>query len=165
MQAAIKILEFQQLVDEETQPDGQLYPVRRMQSSMIQSVFLLGMSVLCYYMQLAKTTPDVPLDRETGARIRGLLRNTYPMWLRSSTVSRDAREAVEHLSLLLGLGQGRQDGSSMAQETFPKITSIPKDVAISLDQVTWDAYQGKPNPNPKSFPTTESFAALGAIEG
>lgn len=149
VQAAIKILEFQQLIDEETQPDGQLYPVRRMQSSMIQSVFLLGMSVLCYYMQLAKTSPDVPLDRDTGARIRGLLRNTYPMWLRSSTVSRDAREAVEHLRLLLGLGRGQQEheeGTPLAQEAPPQFASVlPQDAAIALDQAAWVAYQGKRN--------------------
>lgn len=145
VQAAIKILEFQQLVDEETRPSGQLYPVRRMQSSMIQSVFLLGMSVLCYYMQLAKTTPGVPLDKDTGDRIRGLLKNTYPMWLRSSTVSRDAREAVEHLSLLLGLGRAQQqnDDTSPPRETPSQFTSMSQDAAISHDQVAWVAYQGK----------------------
>jgi hypothetical protein len=140
VQAAIKILEFQQLIDEETQPDGQLHPVRWMLSSLMQSIFLLGMSVLCYYVQLAKTTPEVSLDRDTGARIHGLLRNTYPMWLRSSTVSRDAREAVEHLSILLGL-RGQQEGAPLAQEATVHLAT-PQDAAISLDQVTWDAYQG-----------------------
>lgn len=141
VQAAIKILEFQQLVDEETQPDGQLHSVRWMLSTLTQSIFLLGMSVLCYYVQLAKTTPDVRLDQDTGAKIQSLLRSTYPIWLRSSTVSRDAREAVEHLSLLLGL-RGEHEGTPLAQEAMAHLP-VPEDAAISLDQVTWDAYQGE----------------------
>lgn len=141
VQAAIKILEFQQLIDEETRPGGQLQPIRWMMlSSLMQSIFLLGMSILCYYLQLAKTMPDVPLDRDTDARIHNLLRNTYPMWLRSSTVSRDAREAVEHLSLLLGM-RGQQEDAPLARDSTATLAT-PQDTTISLDQVTWDAYQG-----------------------
>ncbi|KAI1140110.1 hypothetical protein F5Y05DRAFT_377241 [Hypoxylon sp. FL0543] len=140
VQAAMKILEFQQLIDEETQPGGQLHPVRWMLTPLIQSTYLLGMSVLCYYVQLARKTPDVPLDGDTDAKIHALLRNTYPLWLRSSSVSREAQEAVEHLSLMLGL-RGQQEGASLADGAVPLLGS-PQASAISLDQVTWDAYQG-----------------------
>lgn len=140
MQAATKILEFQQLVDEETQPQGLLHPVRWMLSSLIQSIFLLGMSVLCYYVQLEKTRPDLLLDRDQSARIHDLLRKSYPILLRSSIASRDARKAVEHLSLLLGLGS-EQEGASPVQESATHPHSL-KDAAIPLDQVPWDAYQG-----------------------
>ncbi|KUJ22237.1 fungal-specific transcription factor domain protein [Mollisia scopiformis] len=116
VQAAIKILEFQQLLDEETRPDGLLYPVRwMMTTSLGHFVFLLGMSILCYYVQLAKIRPDISLNEETGTKIYNLLRSTYPIWLRSSTVSREARQAAEHLSLLLGL-QGRKEGGIQAAE-------------------------------------------------
>jgi hypothetical protein len=77
--AAIKISEFQQLLDEEMRPGGQLHSVRWMQSSLIQSGFLPGLSVLCYYVQLAKTTEGVRLDSEMREKIYGLLRTTYPM--------------------------------------------------------------------------------------
>ena len=70
------------MVHEETQPEGVLYPVRWLQSSLLQSTFLLGMSILCYYVQLMKSAMNVPPDRD---RIFELLRNTYPIWLRSST--------------------------------------------------------------------------------
>ena len=140
VQAAIKILEFQQLIDEEIQPAGQLHPVRWMVTSLIQPTFLLGMSILCYYLQLAKSTSDVQLDQDTSAKIYGLLRKTYPMWLRSSTVSLDAREAVEHLSLLLGL-RG-QEGAPLAQEAMAHLAT-PLDATNSLDHLTWDTYQGK----------------------
>ncbi|RKK07379.1 hypothetical protein BFJ65_g17583 [Fusarium oxysporum f. sp. cepae] len=53
VQAAIKILEFQQIVLEETQGDGLLYPARwarwMLLSSRPRAVFLLGVSILCYY--------------------------------------------------------------------------------------------------------------------
>lgn len=142
VQAAIKILEFQQIVQEETQADGLLYPVRwarwMFMSSRPRAVFLLGVSILCYYVQLAKSRPDVSLDEDTGARIHHLLRNTYPVWLHSSTVTREVRRAVEHLSLMLGLPEGRQSGAPLAAST----TAAPQDTTTSLDQFTWDAYEG-----------------------
>ncbi|MCJ1392941.1 hypothetical protein MMC18_005813 [Xylographa bjoerkii] len=104
VRAAIKILEFQQLVNEETQPDGLLYPI---------------------------------LD---------LLRNTYPMWLRLSTVSQDARKAVEHLSLLLRL-RYQQDGAPLAKEKTPALSTNPH------DQVAWDAYQERVANFPSLFDT------------
>lgn len=131
VQAAIKILEFQQMVHEEIQSDGLLYPVRWLLSSLMQSIFLLGMSVLCYYVQLVKASTTVPLDRE---KILDLLRSTYPMWLRLSAVSQDARKVVEHLSLVLGL---RQKGNTPVPEGSTTILSSP-----SRDQDSWQAYQG-----------------------
>lgn len=150
IQAAIKILEFQQLVDEETRPDGLLYPVRfMMTTSLGQFVFLLGMSILSYYLQLAKTRPDVSSDQDTGARIYSLLRNSYPIWLRSSAVSREAQKATKHLSLLLGLPERQATDLSLTMEAAEaawdatSYTATPQDAAMSFDQVTWDAYEGK----------------------
>lgn len=80
-------------------------------SSGPRAVFLLGVSTLCYYVQLGKSRPDVSLDQHTGARIQDVLRNTYPVWLYSSTVTGEAQRAVEHLSLMLGLREGRQSGA------------------------------------------------------
>lgn len=151
VQAAIKILEFQQIVDEETRRDGLLYPVRWMfMSSRLQAVFLLGISILCYYVQLVKTRPDVSLDQDTGTRIYNLLSNTYPLWVRLSTVSREARRAVEHLSLLLGLRKKQEiDASSLAASTTTTTTAtsspavMPLEASAPLDQFTFsDAYEG-----------------------
>lgn len=144
IQAAIRILEFQQIVDEETQRDGLLYPVRWMfMSSRPQAVFLLGISILCYYVQLAKTRADISLDQDTGTRIHSLLRDTHPLWPRSSTVSREARRAVEDLCLLLGL-QGRQGGGAPLATTTDASSpfSTFQDAAMVPDQFTWDAYEG-----------------------
>ena len=132
VRAAIKILEFQQSVHEETQPDGLLYPVRWLLSSLMQSTFLLGMSVLCYYVQLVKSTRNVPLDHD---KIFDLLRNTYPIWLRLSAVSHDAQKAVEHLSLVLGL-RHRQVDTPLANKEEAALSSTPN------GKSAWDAHQG-----------------------
>ncbi|UKZ84123.1 uncharacterized protein TrAFT101_000046 [Trichoderma asperellum] len=140
VQAAIKILEFQQIVLEETQGDGLLYSARwarwMLLSSRPRAVFLLGVSILCYYIQLAKSRPDVSLDQGTGAKIHNLLRNAYPLWLHSTTVSREARRAIDHLSLMLGL-QEQESGTPFTGSA----TATPQDTEMSLDQFTWDAFE------------------------
>ncbi|KAI1029700.1 hypothetical protein LB503_008371 [Fusarium chuoi] len=107
VQAAIKILEFQQIVLEETQGDGLLYP--------------------------ARSLPDVSLDDSTGAKIHDLLRNAYPHWLHSATVSIEARRAIQYLSLRLGL-QEQEAGEPLAAST----SDTPWNTDMSLDQFTWD---------------------------
>lgn len=146
LQAAIKILEFQQLVNEETQPDGQLQSMRWVLSSLMHSVFLLGISVLCYYVQMAKTVPGFPLDRDVGAKIHSLLEKTYPVWLRRSTVSQNARQAVEHLSDQLGLPglstmaaqQEDKDAVPLQIPSTHLTTSQDDTAALLLDQIDWD---------------------------
>ena len=142
--AAIKILEFQQIVNEETQRDGLLYSVRWMfMTSRMQAVFLLGTSILCYRVQLAKARPDMSLDQDTGAKILNLLRSTRFVWQRSSTVSREVQRAVEHLSLLLGLsGHSGGDGPLATTTTASSpMFHTPQDATLSLDQFGWDSYQ------------------------
>lgn len=141
VQAAMKLLEFQQLLDEEMRPDGQLHSVCWMQSSVIKSTFLLGMSVLCYYIQLSKTMPDVPLDQHTSAKIFSLLRNTYSIWQCERFVSRDAWKVVEYLSRLLGLREHPESASTTQEARAHQNT--PQNADASLDQATWDVYQGK----------------------
>ena len=144
IQAAIEILELQQLVDEETKPDGLLYPVRfMMATSLGQFVFLLGMSILSYCVQLAKTRLNVCLDHVQVARIYTLLRNSYPIWQRSSAVSREARKATEHLSLLLGLRKGQEAGDPLIGEAVDTVSgatpsaysTTSQDEAMLFDQV------------------------------
>lgn len=130
--AAIKILEFQHMMYDETKPDGLLFPMRHLRSSLLQSIFLLGVSVLCYYMQLTRNTTNALPDRE---KILDLLRSIYPIWIHLSTVSQDARKAVEHLCLVLEVPP--QDHNSLFTSTTPIATATAPD-----GQVSWDVFQG-----------------------
>ncbi|KAJ5672823.1 fungal-specific transcription factor domain protein [Penicillium longicatenatum] len=148
LQAGIQILECQQLLDEETRPDGLLHSVRWMMTSLSQFVFLHGMSILSYYVQLCKTRPDISTDRETYSRIYTLLRDTYPIWLRSSAVSHEARQAVKHLDVLLGL-QGRFGApvpplfeGNAEPDTATTQFEYPSNM-IPFDQMVWGSYQGE----------------------
>ncbi|CAG9993098.1 unnamed protein product [Clonostachys byssicola] len=152
VQAAIKILEFQQIVMEETQGDGLLYPARwarwMLLSSRPRAVFLLGVSILCYYVQLAKSRPGISLDQATGGKIHNLLRNAYPLWLHSTTVSREARRAIDYMSLRLGL---QEQGNDTVPTSFTTVT--PEDTDMSVDQFTWEAYEECI----ANFPATTAF--------
>lgn len=128
--AAMKTLELQQILDQEMQPAGRLYSVKHTQSPLIQSPMLLAVSVLCYYLELAKTAPDIPVDSALDAKIESLLRTTYPTWLQSSNVSRDAQEATHHLSLALGLQARQGDDAAAPINNF------------YMEQEAWDAYRG-----------------------
>ncbi|KAJ6110461.1 fungal-specific transcription factor domain protein [Penicillium sp. IBT 16267x] len=141
IQAAIKILECQQLIDEEIRPDGLLYSVRWMMTLLSQFVFLHGMSILSYYVQLSKARPDSPIDQTTYSQIYTLFHDTYLIWLRSSIVSREARQAVKHLGVVLGL-QGRPEApvSPLFEEIAATQFASPSSM-MPFDQVAWNVYQ------------------------
>ncbi|KAH8680680.1 fungal-specific transcription factor domain-containing protein [Xylariales sp. PMI_506] len=139
--AAVNIIELQLLFNEETRPSGLLNPLSWLHSSMLQSVFLLGMSVLCYYIHLANTTPQMLLNEEMRSEIVGLLRKTYPIWLRSSTTSRDAKQAFKHLKVLLETCDSR-DSSSLSESSRSKAQpSASPETVLLPNQSSWDDYQ------------------------
>ena len=149
VQAAIKILEFQQMIEEETKVGGLLFPMRwAFTSSRSQAVFLLGLSILYYQVQLVKTRPEVSIDEETSTKIHELLKNTYPSWVKLSTVSDDARRAILHLSVLLGLrdkhdtsgGHNAEEGGGGTADSaiFSSDTSVPQ-----ITQMGWGTFPGK----------------------
>ncbi|KAJ5524492.1 fungal-specific transcription factor domain protein [Penicillium frequentans] len=160
VKAGMKILEFQKLLDEETRPDGLLCPVRWMMTSLSQFVFLHGMSILAYYVQLSKTRPDISMDEETQSKIYSLLRDTYPIWLRSSIVSREARQAVKHLGILLGLqGEVKAPAPLLfednAEAGFDATQFESPSNMMPFDQFAWEAYQEclASFPSPSGFGT------------
>lgn len=132
--AAMRTLELQQLLDQEMQPAGRLYSVKHTQSPLIHSPMLLAVSVLCYYSELTKTAHDIPVNPDLDARIESLLRSTYPTWLQSSAVSRDAQEAARHLSAVLGLDRHQRD----VMNNEP----VGPTPGFYMDEDAWDAYRG-----------------------
>lgn len=110
--AAMKILEFQHLIDEETCPDGRLYQIRWRVSTAVTQEFLLATSVLCLYLQTRLQGHEQhshpqqrysPEDAEVALqdRIRQSLQTSLDIWLRLSSDSTEARRAAEALRHVL----------------------------------------------------------------
>ncbi|KAH7115832.1 fungal-specific transcription factor domain protein [Dendryphion nanum] len=105
--AAMEILEFQHLVDDETQEDGRLYQIRWRVSTAFTHEFLLATSVLCFYLQVL----DAVLEKEGEVamgigsqdilKIKQLLRTSQSIWLRLSDGSTEAKKAATALHYVL----------------------------------------------------------------
>ncbi|OBS20077.1 hypothetical protein FPOA_11798 [Fusarium poae] len=104
LESALKLLDYQHMLQEETQPFCQLYHERWRVSSLVNHDFLLATSILCYYLQHARgLTPQLsesttPFD-ET---IMASLKRSHDIWLQSSTSSKEARKVVRALAVVLG---------------------------------------------------------------
>ncbi|KAF3766268.1 hypothetical protein M406DRAFT_346258 [Cryphonectria parasitica EP155] len=127
--AAMKCLDFQQLVNEETQVDGLLYQDRWRISSAVMNTFLLATSILCFYLKTHTgidgqggglgDVASVPLDK-----IRKLLEKSLVVWSRQSVTSREARKAVAALRYVLGHSDNnaRSDSQPSSHEAAPPTT-------------------------------------------
>lgn len=144
IKSAMRILEFQQIVEEETQQDGLLFPVRWMfTSSRLKAVFLLGISILCYYLQVTRANSEATLGEKVDTSIHDLLRNVYPLWLRLSAISAEARRVVQILNSLLGIDEQRNDQSPVTAPSSASVfNSLSRDM-MSLDQSARDLLSGK----------------------
>ena len=99
--AAQKLLEYQHILDEETHPVGQLYPVRWEISSLIRHDFLLATSILCFYLRQSDVISREGADAARLETIKQLLQKSYEIWQRSSASSKEALKAAEALSIVL----------------------------------------------------------------
>ncbi|MCJ1380892.1 hypothetical protein MMC17_004001 [Xylographa soralifera] len=134
--AAMKILELQHLVDEETQLDGRLYQSRwRVSSSFIHD-FLLATSILCFYLQIHTedqgqhhdSLGDVEAAPAEIEKIRQLLGASQVIWLRESDTSREARKAAAALRCVLGdpgLDSGTFGSTHMLSGLSPGPAALP----------------------------------------
>ncbi|KAI0506708.1 fungal-specific transcription factor domain protein [Xylaria bambusicola] len=108
--AAMKILELQRLVDEETQTDGLLYQNRWRVSSAFTNDFLLATSILCFCFKAhvdkqkeqLKNSEDVEIETVDMEKIRQLLKASHDIWSRQCDSSREARKATAALRYVLG---------------------------------------------------------------
>lgn len=132
--AAMKILEFQQLFDEETRPDGRLYQIRWRVSTAVTQDFLLATSVLCLHLQTRvqahgqhshpqqRNSLEIAVIASQGGRIRELLRTSLDIWLRMSADSTEARRAAQALRYVL-----RETGPSALESTISGPSPSPLD--------------------------------------
>ncbi|KPM36961.1 hypothetical protein AK830_g9596 [Neonectria ditissima] len=106
--AAMRILEFQRLIDEETQIDGRLYQVRWRVTTALTHEFLLATSVLCFYLQIYPKSQEHSIDRPgddevaSVEKVKQLLRTSQAIWIKLSAKSTEARKTVAALRYVLG---------------------------------------------------------------
>jgi hypothetical protein len=126
--AAMKILELQRLVDDETQVDGLLYQSRWKVSTAFSNDFLLATSILCYCLQShtekqkqQPTTPEnivvEPLDLD---KVRSLLETSQEIWSRHCANSKEAQNVSAALRHVLG-----NAGVSTSNDTANELFQLP----------------------------------------
>ena len=108
LDSALKILSFQEMLHEESQPFGRLCQLRWKVTHIFNQDVLLATSVLCLYLQdvdkfeppeTAEQTPPSPRAEE----IRQQLTISHKIWLQMSTTSAEAGKVAEALSIVLGV--------------------------------------------------------------
>ncbi|KAF4416983.1 transcriptional regulatory [Fusarium acutatum] len=104
LESALKLLDYQHMLQEETQPFCQLYQERWRVSSLVNHDFLLATSVLLFYLQSTKRKGmQVSESAPMNETILVSLGKSYDIWLQSSNTSKEARKVVKALTVVLGV--------------------------------------------------------------
>ncbi|KAF5247334.1 hypothetical protein FANTH_6425 [Fusarium anthophilum] len=103
LESALKLLDYQHMLQEETQPFCQLYQERWRVSSLVNHDFLLATSVLLFYLQNTKREGmQISESAPMNENILVSLRRSHDIWLQSSNSSKEARKVVKALTVVLG---------------------------------------------------------------
>ncbi|KAE9366405.1 putative Zn(II)2Cys6 transcription factor [Stipitochalara longipes BDJ] len=124
LDSALKILSFQQMLHEESQPFGRLCQLRWKVTHIFNQDVLLATSVLCLYLQDVDKfeLPETPGQTTWSPRaeeIRQRLTILHKIWLQMSTASAEAGKVAKALSIVLGNTEASaEDGSGPASYDF-----------------------------------------------
>ncbi|KAL5341410.1 hypothetical protein BJX70DRAFT_386705 [Aspergillus crustosus] len=109
LDSALKILSFQQMLHEESQPFGRLCQLRWKVTHIFNQDVLLATSVLCLYLQdidkfelSEPAEAGHPTPSPSAAEIRQRLTISHKIWHQVSTASPEAGKVAEALSIILG---------------------------------------------------------------
>lgn len=135
--AALKLLEFQHIVDEDAKPTGQLFPVRwRFSSSLANQDFFLATVAICFYLQHNRGDIEI----EELEKIKRVSRRSQGIWIRASSSSSEAAKAAEALRVVLS----RLDDPEEPRVTEENNThQNPMESSTSTDQWAYPSYPGK----------------------
>ncbi|KAL2845706.1 fungal-specific transcription factor domain-containing protein [Aspergillus pseudoustus] len=124
LDSALKILSFQQMLHEESQPFGRLFQLRWKVTHIFNQDVLLATSVLCLYLQdvdkfeLSETVGQTTWSPR-AEEIRQQLTVSHKIWLQMSTASAEAGKVAKALSIVLGNTEASaEDGSGLASYDF-----------------------------------------------
>jgi hypothetical protein len=117
LDSALKILSFQQMLHEESQPFGRLCQLRWKVTHIFNQDVLLATSVLCLYLQ---EVDKFELSESAGQttwslraeEIRQQLTISNKIWLQMSTASAEAGKVAKALSIVLGNTEASAEDNS-----------------------------------------------------
>jgi hypothetical protein len=132
IEAALRLLEYQWILNQETQAGGRLHNDRWKVSSIVNASFFLATTLLCLELDYditrepASNSPSTSTDNDTRHRIMNALHNSYLIWIQTSDTSGEARKAADVLRFVLGKAQKmdtrRQVGLGEAFNSTPTET-------------------------------------------
>ncbi|KIW80839.1 hypothetical protein Z517_07456 [Fonsecaea pedrosoi CBS 271.37] len=107
LESALRILSFQQMLHEESQPLGRLCQLRWKVTHIFNQDVLLATSMLCLYLQDVDKFEFLETSGESKRsprveEIRQQLTISLKIWLQMSTTSLQARKVVNALNIVLG---------------------------------------------------------------
>ena len=111
IEAALRLLEYQRILNQETQAGGRLRNDRWKVSSIVNASFFLATTLLCLELDYditrepASNSPSTSTDNDTRHRIMNALHNSYLIWIQTSDTSGEARKAADVLRFVLGKAQ------------------------------------------------------------
>ncbi|KAF7175026.1 hypothetical protein CNMCM7691_005494 [Aspergillus felis] len=124
LDAALKLLDYQHVLQEETQPFCRLYQERWRVSSLVNHDFLLATSILCSYLQRAGAQSKGGIGAVTEETIWKSLQKTYNIWVHSSSSSKEAQKAARALRVILG-NRNCISSNSASDDTNPLLCQSP----------------------------------------
>ncbi|KAI0424994.1 fungal-specific transcription factor domain-containing protein [Xylaria sp. FL1042] len=155
--AAFKLLDYQTMLDRETQPFGQLYQDRWKVSSIVNHDFLLAASLLCSYLQKIRDPCFGFGDAVEFDKITTYLTRSREIWTRSSGASKEAQKAVQALNIVL-----------RHHEAAPPTQSPRDDISFDLDTlagyIDLYGYEKSHLPGTVLSPTFIDFSATDKLD-
>ncbi|KAF7553054.1 hypothetical protein G7Z17_g3920 [Cylindrodendrum hubeiense] len=132
LDSALKILSFQQMLHEESQPFGRFCQLRWKVTHIFNQDVLLATSVLCLYLQdvekfeVPKTSGQTTLSH-SAEEIRQRLTTSHKIWLQMSTASAEAAKVAKALSIVLGNTEASAEDSSgpASYDSLTDLDAIP----------------------------------------
>lgn len=117
LDSALKILSFQQMLHEESQPFGRFCQLRWKVTHIFNQDVLLATSVLCLYLQDVEKFEVPETSGQTtwlprAEEIRQRLTISHKIWLQMSTASAEAAKVAKALSIVLGSKEASTEGGS-----------------------------------------------------
>ncbi|KAK4495198.1 hypothetical protein PRZ48_013525 [Zasmidium cellare] len=133
LESAMKILSFQQMLHEESQPLGRLCQLRWKITHIFNQDVLLATSILCLYLQDVDKFEESPETAKAQApwssnradEIRQRLTISHKIWLQMSTASAEAGKVAKALSIVLGNIEACAEDSSASYDFLADLDAMP----------------------------------------